>query len=67
MTEKELKSCPFCGGEAKLVHGFPGKQKPQSKQAFVRCKNCGAKIKTVFDFPYAGIKEVSVIVCNSEH
>ena len=33
--EKELKSCPFCGGEAVL--------KVESYYSCVKCKNCGAE------------------------
>lgn len=33
--EKELKSCPFCGGEAVL--------KFEPYYSYVKCKNCGAE------------------------
>lgn len=33
--EKDLKSCPFCGGEAVL--------KVESYYSYVICKNCGAE------------------------
>lgn len=36
----ELKPCPFCGGEAKLVHSEPGRE--DRIWCIVRCKdwNC---------------------------
>ena len=40
MSEK-LKPCPFCGGEAKLLHVGAGR--------IVKCGECGARIMEVDD------------------
>ena len=34
----ELKPCPFCGGEANLMHDHAG-----SGYSYVMCGNCGLK------------------------
>lgn len=49
---EELKPCPFCGGEARLKHGKPYQQGKGKKSAFVQCRVCDAKTKTVFDLAY---------------
>lgn len=36
MSDKKLKPCPFCGGEATAVQKFSG--------AWVRCLECSASI-----------------------
>ena len=42
MTD-ELKPCPFCGGEAKLKHGYRRKGEKFGNKAYVQCKKCGCK------------------------
>ncbi len=54
----ELKPCPFCGGEAKLKHGFPGQQQQGMRQATVQCKTCGCRTVTYRQFPYEPWKNV---------
>lgn len=39
----ELKPCPFCGGEAKLKHGYRRKGEKFGNKAYVQCKNVDAK------------------------
>ena len=39
----ELKPCPFCGGEAKLVIGTLRDGGYIENCAFVRCERCGAR------------------------
>ena len=38
----ELKPCPFCGGEAKIVEYYI-KGVANKKHYFVECKNCGVR------------------------
>lgn len=56
-TQKiELKSCPFCGGGAKLFtiqHGGTSDPDPDSPMfteygAFVRCLGCGCKTEVIW-------------------
>lgn len=64
----ELKPCPFCGGEAKLKHGFPGRQRQGMRQATVQCKICGCRTVTYRQFAYEPWKEVdehAIFVWNS--
>ena len=42
MADIELKPCPFCGGEAKMKHGYPGQQRAGIRQAVVQCKAADA-------------------------
>ena len=39
----ELKVCPFCGGQAKLVF-----ESPLSFYTYVRCSNCGARTRSEY-------------------
>lgn len=38
MPDKELKPCPFCGGEAELEHDNIG-----YGYSYIRCTRCGLK------------------------
>ena len=51
-TAIELKPCPFCGGEAKLIKGFPSQQGKGSNIRFVQCKRCNCKTKTFQQLPF---------------
>lgn len=47
---QELNHCPFCGCEAKLMHGFDGME----KASYVKCVYCGAQTaKFVISTEYA--------------
>lgn len=41
--ENNLKSCPFCGSEAKIIYLQPEYCKNESERYFVTClnRNCG--------------------------
>lgn len=47
----ELKLCPFCGGEGKVIKlnqkGFKGEFK-----VFIRCTKCGLKTNTQYPLPH---------------
>lgn len=47
----ELKLCPFCGGEGKVIKlnqkGFKGEYK-----VFIRCTKCGLKTNTQYPLPH---------------
>lgn len=57
MNEKELKPCPFCGGEAFLKDGKPTTF--GTFEALVICKNCSASVVGVsrINFKTYGFKE----------
>ena len=52
MSEIELKPCPFCGGEAKMKHGFPRHQQKGIRQSVVQCKSCGCMTVTFSQLAY---------------
>lgn len=54
----ELKSCPFCGGEAKMKHGYPNRQCKSPRQAFVQCKVCKCKTVTYTQLPFQAWSDV---------
>ena len=54
----ELKPCPFCGGEAKMKHGYPGKQCKSLRQAFVQCVKCGCRTVTYKQLAYQAWSDV---------
>ena len=43
-----LKSCPFCGGCARLKKGFPGQQRPDRKMALIQCTECGCRTPLIY-------------------
>lgn len=42
--KKELKPCPFCGGEAELVKGCQTEDGIGAKPFYIRCIKCGAEV-----------------------
>lgn len=54
-----LLSCPFCGGESKLLQGNSGGQSP-SRTAYVVCLNCGAKTREIEDWGNDYIQEAII-------
>ncbi|HJC91953.1 MAG TPA: Lar family restriction alleviation protein [Candidatus Mediterraneibacter excrementigallinarum] len=58
MSGTKLKSCPFCGGEAKMKHGYPGQQRKGIRQSVVQCKKCGCRTVTYRQAAYQPWKEV---------
>ena len=65
LEEIKLKPCPFCGGEAKMKHGFPGQQKKGVRQAVVQCKSCGCRTVTYRQLPYQSYTEVDEQAANT--
>ena len=57
----ELKPCPFCGGEAKMKHGFPNRQNKRIRQSLVQCKVCGCRTVTYEQLAYQAWSEVDRI------
>lgn len=57
MNEKELKPCPFCGGEAFLKYGKPATF--GTFEVLVICKKCSASVAGVsrINFKTHGFKE----------
>ena len=43
ITMIELKKCPFCDGEAQVLHGG------LAFMAAVECKDCGARVDVISD------------------
>ena len=60
----QLKPCPFCGGEAKFLHGYPRQQRNGVKSALVQCKSCGCKTPTFTQLPYQAYKDCETYVVN---
>lgn len=58
MADIKLKPCPFCGGEAKMKHGYPSQQRAGMRQAVVQCKSCGCRTVTYRQLPYQPWKKV---------
>ena len=44
-SEIKLKSCPFCGGVATLLHGGAGTLR---SFVYVKCNYCGVTTKEIF-------------------
>lgn len=57
----ELKSCPFCNGEAKLKHGLPRNQKKGVRQTLIQCKKCGCRTPLFIQLPYQAWEEIDEI------
>jgi Lar family restriction alleviation protein len=49
---KELKSCPFCGGEARLR-----KHQKLEQTWYVQCKDCGIRTANSVQAPYESWKD----------
>ena len=69
----ELKPCPFCGGKARMKHGFPARQRKGQRQAVVQCENCKCRTITYTQLPYQAWKDVDRLAeeawnrrCNDE-
>lgn len=56
--EKELKSCPFCGGEAKIEHI------DDSYLCYAVCTKCHATAPGFFNYPGSNSEEKSVRAWN---
>ena len=57
-TEKELKSCPFCGGEAKIKHI------DDACLCYAICTKCYATAQGFFNYPGNNGEEKSVHAWN---
>lgn len=55
---QRLRNCPFCGGEAKIKRGMPKQQRNDCKQAFIQCRRCGAKTKTLYSLAFQSWRDV---------
>lgn len=49
----ELKPCPFCGGDGKIVTGVTSGV-PRRATAYVKCVECGASAGLFYDFAADG-------------
>ena len=67
MREIKLKPCPFCGGEAKMKHGYPGQQRKGIRQSVVQCKKCGCRTVTYRQAAYQPWKEVDEQAADHRH
>jgi len=48
----ELKSCPFCGGEARAwVRSIPTYREELFYNGYVSCSACNAKIRSLYQHP----------------
>ena len=56
--EKELRSCPFCGGEAKIEHI------EDSYLCYAICTKCHATAQGFFNYPGSNSEEKSVHAWN---
>lgn len=53
-----LRPCPFCGGEAKLKHGFPRQQRSGIYQTLIQCKDCGCRTLVFRQLAYESRQDV---------
>lgn len=49
----ELKTCPFCGGKAKIVTSVT-KGIPNRPTAYIECELCSASTRVVVDLEWDG-------------
>lgn len=54
-TAVELLPCPFCGGEAEIVHSMENDPPCHYDSVRVRCKNCHASIEKRISDGYYGM------------
>ena len=58
MQKSVIKKCPFCGGEAKILHGG------LAFMASVQCTECGAEIKRIAEQQYQDPVAMAVVAWN---
>ncbi len=62
---EELKPCPFCGGEAHVVHGVYRDGGYIEHAAYVQCAKCGARTDEVSEcMPEMRVHDMAVSIWN---
>lgn len=52
VIDKELKSCPFCNGKAKIRRFGKGCRTKEEYSVNVQCTNCGARTEPLHSMPH---------------